>query len=471
MFGVPLHDAKGGKFQRYLDVIHPDDRTRVRSTVSNALNSKSGQYEIDYRLCPPGKEERWVVARGKVERDEEGRALNLPGVVIDITDRKKIEEALRTSEERFRLLADNMSQFAWIADETGAIFWYNQRWYDFTGTNLEAMKGWGWEKVHHPEHVERITKKWKIYLEHGWDWEETFPLRGKDGEYRWFLTRAFPIRDNLGKVIRWFGTNTDITDVRLTQEALRTAQEALAKQNQHLDQTVQERTARLQETIMELEAFSYSISHDMRSPLRAMQGYAEALLHDYKDKLDAEGERYLQRILRGATRLDLLIRDVLAYSKVARGQIELRNVNLNALLQDILQNYPNLHSSKIDVRISDLPNVWGHEGLLTQVISNLLANAAKFVKPGAMPQVDVSSENLDGETKIWFSDHGLGIAPEHQKQIFEIFGRVYPEKQFEGTGIGLAIVKKALDKMGGSVGVISELGKGSRFWINLKKNK
>jgi signal transduction histidine kinase len=115
--------------------------------------------------------------------------------------------------------------------------------------------------------------------------------------------------------------------------------------------------------------------------------------------------------------------------------------------------------------------VWGHEGLLTQVISNLLANAAKFVKPGAMPQVDVSSENLDGETKIWFSDHGLGIAPEHQKQIFEIFGRVYPEKQFEGTGIGLAIVKKALDKMGGSVGVISELGKGSRFWINLKKNK
>ncbi len=140
-------------------------------------------------------------------------------VFSDITERKRSEDNLRESEERFRNMADNISQFAWMTDETGWIFWYNRRWYDYTGTTLEEMQGWGWKSVHHPAEVERVTQKFKAAIEIGEPWEDTFPLRSKTGEYRWFLSRALPIRNEQGKVVRWFGTNTDITELRQTQEA------------------------------------------------------------------------------------------------------------------------------------------------------------------------------------------------------------------------------------------------------------
>ena len=138
-------------------------------------------------------------------------------------EKLRSENALREAEEKFRTMADNISHFAWMADASGYIFWYNHRWYEYTGTTLEEMQGWGWQKVHHPDYVERVVKK----IQHAWDtgeeWEDTFPLRSKTGEYRWFLSRALPIRDAAGKVVRWFGTNTDITERRKTEEALAAA--------------------------------------------------------------------------------------------------------------------------------------------------------------------------------------------------------------------------------------------------------
>lgn len=142
-----------------------------------------------------------------------------------MSDRQQAELELRESEARFRTLADNISQFAWMADENGWIFWYNQRWFEYTGTTLEEMKGWGWQKVHHPEHVDRVTNKFRHSIETGETWEDTFPLRGKDGQYRWFLSRAIPVRDERGKVLRWFGTNTDITERKQTEAALQASEE------------------------------------------------------------------------------------------------------------------------------------------------------------------------------------------------------------------------------------------------------
>lgn len=139
--------------------------------------------------------------------------------VTDVTALREAESAVRESEERFRTLADNMSQFAWMADEKGRLFWYNRRWFDYTGTTLDEMRGWGWQTVHHPDHLHRVTETWQAALEAGEAWEDTFPLRGRDGHYRWFLSRAVPIRDADGRILRWFGTNTDITELREAEQA------------------------------------------------------------------------------------------------------------------------------------------------------------------------------------------------------------------------------------------------------------
>lgn len=264
--------------------------------------------------------------------------------------------------------------------------------------------------------------------------------------------------------------NRDIL-ISLAQQAeeLRQAKAKLENANEELEARVRERTFKLRETVSELEAFSYTISHDLRTPLRAMQGYSEALLSEKCDRLDGEGKYYLERIHRAASRLDLLIQDVLAYSRIAQGEVELTAIPLDVFLKELLNCYPEI-TEKLNISLhSPMPSVLGHEGYLTQCVSNFLGNAAKFTRPGVSPEVAIRAETDADWVRIWFEDNGIGIASEHQEQIFQIFGRVYGDKQFEGTGIGLAIVRKAAERMGGKVGVLSELGKGSRFWLNLKK--
>jgi signal transduction histidine kinase len=296
-----------------------------------------------------------------------------------------------------------------------------------------------------------------------------FPLRAADGSYRWFLTQVNPVRDAANKVIRWFGTNTDVDEVKRAQDALKEAQAELRRHADGLEQEVAQRTAQLRETIQELEAFSYSISHDMRAPLRAMQGYSEALLEEYDGKIGQPGADYLLRIRRSAARMDLLIQDVLAYSRVAKGAIELKEINLEAVIHDVIQNYPALQPDRAEiVVVSPLPRILGHEAYLTQIVSNLLSNAVKFVEPGKKPHVTIQSRPQGEMIRIEFADNGIGIALPDQKLIFQIFGRVHSEKKYEGTGIGLAIVKKAAERMGGALGVESEVGKGSRFFVLLK---
>jgi PAS domain S-box-containing protein len=402
------------------------------------------------------------------------------GVVLvfrDFTERKMGEQRLRESEERFRALADNMSQLAWIADGLGWATWYNQRWYDYTGTTFEEMQGRGWEHLHHPEHLDRVNRTLQECFEQRKAWEDIFPLRGRDGNYRWFLSRAFPIRDVTGNITRWFGTNTDITELRDAQQALEKAQNESKQHAATLEATVAERTALLRETIGALEAFSYSIAHDMRAPLRSMQGFADILLTEYADKLDATGQGFLKRIAASASRMDRLIQDVLSYSRVVRADMPLETVNVESLLRGIIESYPTLAPEKADILLeSPLPPVLGNEAMLTQVFSNLLGNAVKFVAMGVKPRIRVwareggtaGAEGVPpGFIRIHFQDSGIGVAADQHEKIFAIFQRV--DKAYEGTGIGLAIVKKAVERMAGKVGVASEPGAGSIFWIEIQR--
>ncbi len=385
-----------------------------------------------------------------------------------LIERAHAERALRESEERFRAMGDNIGPLAWMTDASGWIFWYNKRWYEYTGMTFEAMQGWAWEKMHHPDHLARVLSKWRSALSTGQPWEDTFPLLGADGKYRWFLSRAFPIHDANGKVTLWFGTNTDVTELRETQDALHEANKLLADKAAHLETLVQQRTAKLRETVGELEAFSYSIVHDLRAPLRSLQGFSTILITDYGGKLDEECQRFLHLIANSVSRMDKLILDVLNYSKVVRAELPLETVNVEQLLLGIMHTYPMFAPDKADILLAGpFPSVLGNEAMLMQVFSNLMGNAVKFVSPGQKPKIRVWAESRGQNVRLFVQDNGIGIASDQHERIFAIFQRV--DQSYEGTGIGLAIVKKAVERMGCKVGLQSEPGKGSTFWIEIQR--
>jgi signal transduction histidine kinase len=290
-----------------------------------------------------------------------------------------------------------------------------------------------------------------------------------EGLKSWFDVYAFRLGGAESRKVAILFTN--ITERRKTEQALLAAKNEIGRHALHLEQVVAGRTSELHETIGELEGFSYSISHDMRAPLRAMQSYGQFLVDEYGPKLDDQGTDYLRQIMRSAVRLDRLIQDVLSYTRIVHAPLLMEPVDLDRLVRDIIEIFPNGQPIKPEIQIKGtLPKVMGNEALLAQCISNLLSNGAKFIPPGTTPRVEVSAEAIDDASiRVWFKDNGIGIAREDYDRIFRLFERIHPVTEYEGTGIGLTIVRKAIERMDAQVGFESELGNGSNFWIQLKK--
>lgn len=238
-----------------------------------------------------------------------------------------------------------------------------------------------------------------------------------------------------------------------------------------LETRVKTRTTELQERNEELESFAYSISHDLRAPLRAMDGFSQALLEEYGDTLDANGRQYAERVKAGARRMDLLIRDLLAYSKMTRADIKVGPIELERVIRSALEQV------EVDARTrgarvvvdEHLPPVLGHESTLTQVVMNLLANGIKFVPADRVPELRIRTESRDGVVRLWILDNGIGIPREYHERIFRVFERLHRVDEYPGTGIGLAIVRKGVERMGGRVGLESEPDRGTSFWIDLPR--
>jgi signal transduction histidine kinase len=236
----------------------------------------------------------------------------------------------------------------------------------------------------------------------------------------------------------------------------------------NLEALVAERTARLRDTIGELEHFSYTITHDMRAPLRAMQGFGGMLLEDPGNSLTPKSADCLRRIIDAADRMDALIRDSLQYAKVIREQPALAPVAPGPILHAILRSYPSLQPPRVEIQIAEsLPLIMAAETGLAQCFANVLNNAIKFVKPGITPKIRIWAETREESSpntvRFWFEDNGIGIPREYHERIFDMFQQL--DKSYEGTGIGLALVRKTVERMNGKVGVESEPGKGSRFWM------
>ena len=280
----------------------------------------------------------------------------------------------------------------------------------------------------------------------------------------------YPVEDSAAPIKSHQGETIGVVLVFHNATEERKAQSALRAHSEELEKRVAERTETLRQTVSELESFSYTVSHDLRSPLRAMQGFAQAVVEDYGDKLDDQGRNYLERIKNAAERLDRLIQDLLSYTRLSRQDTQLVPLDADKILRDIVDNYPNLHPPAAQVTVKGhLPRVQGHEAALTQVFSNLLGNAVKFVPAGTGPRVFVRTEDKPGRVRIYFEDNGIGVLPEDRERIFQMFVQINESQLYGGTGVGLAIVRKAVESMRGSVGVESVEEGGSRFWVELMK--
>ncbi len=255
--------------------------------------------------------------------------------------------------------------------------------------------------------------------------------------------------------------------------ALTEAQKHLKMHAENLDQRVRERTASLEETNNHLEAFCYTIAHDLRGPLRAQHSFAEALLEEYGERLDDQGRDYAQRIKSAADRLENLVDDLLEYSRISRSEIQSGRVNLHKIVSEVREEMSFLiteASATVEIQPFDF-EVWGNELTLRTAVTNLLSNALKFKKPESPPFIQITAETRGENVRLWVADRGIGIAPEYFEQIFGVFHRLHKAGRYPGTGVGLAIVKKAVERMGGQVGVESEPEVGSRFWIDLRNSR
>ena len=261
----------------------------------------------------------------------------------------------------------------------------------------------------------------------------------------------------------------ELAERKRAEEALRHSETKLRKHADDLEIRVTDRTASLQETIRSLEGVLYHVAHDLRAPLRAMQGFITLLLDDYARNLDATGKGYAKKVSSAAIRMDGLIQDLLQYGRLGHMDLPCEPVDLSARIAAVL-NYlaDEIKTSRGDVKVAEpLPQVWANAKVLDQVLTNLVGNALKFVEPGATPQIRIGSELGPEMVHLWIKDNGIGIDAEHHERVFGVFERLNGADAYPGSGIGLAIVRKGVERMGGRVGVESKLGSGSRFWLDL----
>jgi PAS domain S-box-containing protein len=431
----------------WVDAVHPDERALAEKRWSDAVRDKT-PVDSEFRLRSPGGW-RWTNVRAAPILEPDGSVVKWTGMNLDISDRKAAEAALRESEERFRTLTDNIAQLVWMADASGGLVWYNKRWFDFTGAKLEELQGTGWQKVFHPDHAARVEQNFRLKMRAGEPFEDSFPLRGKDGTYRWFLCQAVPIHGENGEVLRWFGTNTDITAEREVELALK-------------------------EGDRRKDEFLAMLAHELRNPLAPIRTAVKVL--DMTEGNSPEAVRTREMIARQVAHMSRMIDDLLDVSRIARGKVELRKDRCDVvkIVRDVASDYrPSLDQGGIElsVVVPDEP-LWvsGDHTRLSQIVGNLLHNAGKFTDAGGKVEVRVEADHTVNKAVVIVCDTGIGMEPSMLTRVFETFSQADRslERSRGGLGLGLALVKGLVELHGGSVEAHSEgPGKGSRFTVRL----
>jgi signal transduction histidine kinase len=411
-----------------------------------------------------------------VARESRRAALNLmEDAVISQRATEALHSKVRESEERYRSLFSSAPIAVFVCDRDGIIQQYNQR----------AVELWGREPLCNVEQYCGSVKLWlpdgavlphaqspivEVLKNGGVIRNVEMSIERPDGSRLPVLVNFAPLKNAQGGLTGAIASFVDITERKQAEEVLRLAQARLTTHADELERLVAERTAELTATNQQLEAFVYSIAHDLRAPLRSMQGFSVMLVEEAAGTLSEAGRDFANRINNSARMMDALLIDLLDFSRISQQRIMLSSVNLATVVESVLSRLQKeIQESNAHVENSGpWPNVLAHEPTLAQVLFNLTSNALTFVAPGVSPVVRLWTEEKGQFIRVWIEDNGIGIAPDHRGQIFRLFTRLHGEK-YSGTGIGLAIVQKGVERMGGGVGLESVLDQGSRFWFELAK--
>jgi PAS domain S-box-containing protein len=445
-----LPEERAGEDKEILGRVWSGERVAHHETVR--LRRNGSRVNISLTVSPIRNVAGGIVGAAKIARD--------------LTEQKKIKEIAA----QMRLAIEAAPNGMVMVDERGAITMVNSQLermfgYDraeMLGRTIEMLLPGRFREAHPGQRKDYLRSAETRAMGHGRD----LFARRKDGT-------EFPVEVGLNPAATPEGTFVlaaviDITARKRMEAELAKVHADLRDHAQTLEATVAERTAHLQQIIAELETVSYSLSHDLRGPLRTIQGFSQIVLADAAARLRPEEKELLAKSIKAANRLDRLIQDVLAYARVSRQKLVLQTVHVEPLVRQIIDEHPEFQPPKAELVIErPLAPVRGHEASLTQVITNLLDNAVKFMPLGRRPRIRIRSEKDGDHVALWFEDNGIGIPREAQTRLFAIFQRVHDEKTYPGTGIGLAIVRKAVERMGGTVRVESEPGAGSRFCVRL----
>jgi PAS domain S-box-containing protein len=614
MYGVS-RDAFTPTVEELLKLIIPEDRSTIRKWMTAcAAGEKPG--DVEFRLRLPDGTVRVFSRRGELQYGSDNQPIRMAGTSQDITERKQGEDSLRESEERFEVMANGIQQLAWMAEADGSIFWYNQRWYDYTGIIPEETREWTWEKIHDPACLPKVLDRWKEAIATGTPFDMEFPLRGADGSFHMFLTRVMPVRNPEGRVVRWLGTNTDISERKKAEEQLaglavelarraedlalsredlevqtsmlqtvldsmveglvaadcegkfilwnpaaekimglgptnqpatewsahyglflpdtvtpippgetplertlrgeavsteiflrragvdlgvwleangspligkdgvrrggvlafrditrrKTDEQVILNLNEELEERIAKRTEQLEATNHELEAFSYSVSHDLRTPLRHIAGFARILVNDFGPAMAVEAQEHLQRIEDAVRRMGLLIDALLKMAVLRRQCLRLSRNELNPIVDDVLSMLqPECDGRDVEWRIAKLPALDCDPILIAQVFQNLLGNALKYSRgrPKAVIEVD-SIQRPSKPAIIFVRDNGAGFNMKYAERLFGVFQRFHTDSEFEGTGVGLATVHRIIQKHGGMIWAEAEPDHGATFYFALQ---